>query len=86
MFVVLQLLGLALQLTMFTIRLCLELLVLAGKLSAWLYREVLVPGIQASASALMQLASAVAAYRSSRRWTSSDAESFRRMQGRGDWR
>ncbi len=86
MYVVISLLGLALQLTMLAIKLALELLVLACKLAAWLYREVLVPGIHASASGLMQLASAVAARRSAQRWNSSDDEHLRRMSGRGDWR
>lgn len=94
--VAIQVLGLGLQVAQVVIRLLLEVLVLAGKLAAWIFREVIVPGVHATGAGLMNLAGLAAdrwaAYRANRQaleqggWTSADDEAARALLDRGDER
>ena len=89
MFVVVALIGLALQLTNMAVQLSLQLILMAGRALAWTYREVVVPGVHATAEGVMRLAAIRAQRRSERqvespRWTDDDDRAVRRLTGRGE--
>lgn len=60
--------------TFMTIRLTIELLVLAARLLAFIFREVLVPGARATSEGLVALAGSIASRRaeSQRSWSDHD--------------
>ncbi len=75
---------LLIQLTFMTLRLTLELLVLAARLFAFIFRELLVPGARAASEGLVALAGAVASRRADgeRGWTPHDDRQLQQWRDR----